>query len=203
MLIRGVMAGVAIAAPVGPVNILTASRTLLKGPRSGLLSGLGAAAADTVYGSIAGFSISFVIGFLLREERWIRIYGGILLIAIGVWYFQKKPSSLKERRDEGGGHSDFVSTFLLTLTNPTTVLSYLAVLAALGAASRESVWHTVFLVLGIFSGSMTWWIILVMISNRFRNRFNDRTLRWMNRVAGFAIGGFGAASMILGLTGNK
>jgi threonine/homoserine/homoserine lactone efflux protein len=200
MLVRGLMAGVAIAAPVGPVNILTASRTLLKGRRSGLVSGLGAATADTIYGSIAGFSISFVIAFLIREERWIRIYGGLLLVGIGVWYFFRKPASMEEQKDNGGAHSDFVSTFLLTLTNPTTVLSFLAVLAALGAASGENWWRTLFLVAGIFAGSMAWWVVLVTVASRFRNRFNDGTLRWMNRIAGFAIGGFGAVTMILGLT---
>src|SRR5579871_1278553 len=100
LLFRGVMAGIAISAPVGPVNVLCMSRTLTKGRVAGLVSGLGAAAADTVYGAIAGFSISFVIQFLLREEFWIRLIGGTLLIGIGVLYYFKKPQSL--RQEENG-----------------------------------------------------------------------------------------------------
>src|SRR5215471_11239864 len=120
---RGVAAGFAISAPVGPVNVLIISQTLAKGRRAGVMSGLGAAAADTIYGSIAGFSISFIIQFLLREEFWIRIFGGILLIGIGVYYYLKKPKSLEEEQlQKNSPHAEFATAFLLNLTNPTTVL---------------------------------------------------------------------------------
>ena len=82
--LKGLAAGLAIAIPVGPVNVLVASRALAGGRRPGIVSGLGAAIADTLYGSIAGFSITFVIQFLLRQEFWIRVIGGILLVGIGV-----------------------------------------------------------------------------------------------------------------------
>jgi threonine/homoserine/homoserine lactone efflux protein len=199
LLIRGLIAGLIIAAPVGPVNVLCISRTLSKGRSSGLLSGLGAAAADTFYGCIAGFSITFVIQFLIREEFWIRLIGGILLVAIGISYYVKRPEVLSKNAREETNHSDFVSTFLLTLTNPTTVLSFLAVLTGLGMSQGRVHWLTLFLVLGIGCGSMLWWIILVSIVNRLRDRFNDRTMVWMNRIAGIAIGGFGIASFLLSL----
>jgi threonine/homoserine/homoserine lactone efflux protein len=197
MLIRGLLAGVAIAAPVGPVNVLCASRTISRGWRSGLFSGLGAAAADTLYGSIAGFSISLVIHFLVLERFWVRLLGGTLLLLIGVLYYFKRPPSLKENR-EVRGHSDFFSTFLLTLTNPTTVLSFLAVLAALGMDHHNVWWLTVFLVAGIFCGSMAWWIFVVSMVNRMRDRFNGAALRWMNRIAGLAIGAFGVLILMWG-----
>ena len=129
--IRGIATGLIIAAPVGPVNVLCIQRTLGKGWRSGLYSGVGAAAADTIYGAIAGFSITLVIDFLLKEQFWIRVLGGFLLIAIGVVYFFRKPIALEEKKKDESTHSDFVSTFLLTLTNPTTVLSFIAVLGGL------------------------------------------------------------------------
>lgn len=196
MLIRGLIAGLIIAAPVGPVNVLCMHRTILSGWRSGVISGIGAASADTLYGAVAGFSISFIIGFLERELFWIRFFGGILLVAIGAMYFFKNPGSFDTREEESAA-SDFRSTFLLTLTNPTTILSFLAVLGSLGMAHHRQVWLTVFLVAGIFCGSMLWWIILSSIVNRLRDRMNDRALRWMNRVAGLAIGGFGIASFLL------
>jgi threonine/homoserine/homoserine lactone efflux protein len=154
LLLRGAAAGVAISAPVGPVNVLCVSRTLSKGWFAGLISGLGAAAADTVYGAIAGFSISIVISFLIREQSRLRFFGGILLILIGVWYYFKRPQSLSATQDSQNAHSDFVTTFLLNLTNPTTVLSFLAVLAALGLSARRSVPLTLVLIGGIFVGSM-------------------------------------------------
>ena len=123
LLLRGLLTGWIIAAPVGPVNVLCVQRTIEKGWRAGVLSGVGSAAADTIYGSIAAFSISFVIQFLVREEFWIRLCGGILLIGIGIWYYFRRPKPLhksggKRKKDA----SDYASTFVLTLTNPTTVL---------------------------------------------------------------------------------
>lgn len=199
LLIRGLIAGLIIAAPVGPVNVLCISRTLTKGRAAGLISGAGAAAADAFYGSIAGFGISLVIQFLLREQFWIRLVGGILLLLIGISYYFKPPRKLTQQAQEETGHSDFVSTFFLTLTNPTTVLSFLAVLAGLGMSQARASWLTLVLVLGIFSGSLLWWIILVTAVNRLRDRFNDRAMLWMNRIAGVAIGGFGIVSFLLSL----
>ncbi len=198
--IRGIATGLIIAAPVGPVNVLCIQRTLGKGWRAGLVSGLGAAAADTIYGSIAAFSITLVIDFLLREQFWIRVLGGLLLIVIGVLYYFRRPKTLQEEKEEEVTHSDFVSTFLLTLTNPTTVLSFIAVLATLGMKEQRSPVMTAILVAGIFLGSMTWWTILTASVSALRSKINDQTMVWMNRIAGLAIGGFGVVNIILGET---
>jgi threonine/homoserine/homoserine lactone efflux protein len=197
--IRGVAAGLIIAAPVGPVNVLCIRRTLEKGWKSGMLSGFGAALADTLYGAVAGFSISLVIQFLVREEFWIRLIGGILLIGIGTVYYLKSPGSLKGDKgdDDKSANSDFVSTLLLTATNPTTVLSFLAVLATLGLGEHRPLWQTSFLVAGIFFGSMTWWTILASGVNLLRGKVTDQSMRWMNRVAGIAIGAFGLVNVLL------
>jgi threonine/homoserine/homoserine lactone efflux protein len=198
LFLRGVIAGVAISAPVGPVNVLCVSRTIAKGWRAGVVSGLGAAAADTFYGSIAGFSISVVIGFLIREQSKIRLFGGILLVLLGIWYYFKKPESLSKRGQDKTDHSDVVTTFLLNLTNPTTVLSFLAVLAVLGLSEHRAAWLTLIMIGGIFVGSMAWWIILTGVSNHFRDKFNDRAMLWMNRIGGIAIGAFGVVMFLLG-----
>lgn len=194
--LRGVLTGLIIAAPVGPVNVLCIQRTIEKGWRSGIVSGVGAAAADTIYGSVAGFSMSLVIAWLIREQFWIRLIGGFVLLLIGVLYYFKKPKSLKEPCKDTT-HSDFVSTFFLTLTNPTTVLSFIAVLAVLGVDHKRPWWMTIFLVAGIFIGSMAWWLILTGTVNKLRNKITDRTMLWMNRVAGIAIGAFGVLNFIL------
>jgi threonine/homoserine/homoserine lactone efflux protein len=196
LLFRGVLAGLAISAPVGPVNVLCISRTLTKGRLAGFMSGLGAAAADTVYGAIAGFSISFVIQFLLREEFWLRLCGGSLLIVIGIVYYFKKPQSLREQ-SSSSAHSDFISAFLLNLTNPTTVLSFLAILAVLGMGHHRARWLTVLLIAGIFCGAMLWWLVLIAGTSRFREKFDDKAMLWMNRIAGLAIGAFGIVTLAL------
>ena len=199
LLLHGALAGLAISAPVGPVNVLCVSRTITKGRGAGIVSGLGAAAADTLYGSIAGFSISFVIAWLIREQFWIRLVGGMLLIAIGAVYYFKRPKSLQESTQRKSAGSDIATTFLLTLTNPTTVLSFLAVLAVLGLGEHRHWTLTLFLVIGIFTGAMFWWILLALLAGHFRERFNDRAVVWMNRIAAFAIGGFGLITMALAL----
>ena len=201
LFLRGAIAGVAISAPVGPVNVLCISRTLTKGWFSGLVSGAGAAAADTFYGSLAGFSISIVISFLIREQSKLRLFGGLLLMLIGLWYYFKKPDSLSKHRNSAD-HSDFVSTFLLTLTNPTTVLSFLAVLAVLGLSERRAAWLTLILVGGIFIGAMVWWLILIGVTNKLRDKFDDNALFWMNRIGGIAIGMFGLVMFSIGLKGE-
>ncbi len=201
LLMAGVLVGLMIAMPVGPVNILCIHRTIEGGWKSGVISGLGAAAADMFYGAVAGFSITLVVQFLLREQFWIRFLGGILLVVIGIAYFFKRPESLSaQTQDRSNAYSDLRSTFLLTLTNPTTVLSFIAILAALGVGHQGHWWLTAFLVVGIFCGSMAWWIVLSSIVNLFRDRFNDRVLLVMNRLAGVLIGGFGIAAIVLSRT---
>jgi threonine/homoserine/homoserine lactone efflux protein len=196
LLLRGAAAGVAISAPVGPVNVLCISRTLTKGRLSGVIAGLGAATADTFYGAIAGFSISVVIGLLIRNEFWVRLVGGILLIGIGARYYFKRPGSLEGARKEPGG-SVYATALLLNLTNPTTVLSFLAVLAALGMRHHREWWLTLLVVAGIFCGAMLWWTTLALVAGRFRSRFHAGAMVWMNRIAGLAIAGFGAITLIL------
>jgi len=197
LFLRGVAAGFAISAPVGPVNVLCVSRTITKGWQAGVVSGLGAAFADTFYGAVAGFSISIVISFLIREQSKLRLFGGILLVLLGIWYYCKRPGELS-KSSNGADHSDLVTTFLLNLTNPTTVLSFLAVLAVLGLSEQRAAWLTLVMIGGIFTGSMIWWLILTAITNHFRERFNDRAMLWMNRIGGIAIGAFGVVMFVLG-----
>ena len=198
LLWKGLAAGFAIAAPVGPVNVLVISRAIEKGWKTGVVSGIGAALADTFYGAIAGFSISFVIDFLMREKRPIRLAGGILLLAIAVVYAGRKPHPPHGKRRDQASHSDLVSTLLLTLTNPTTVLSFLVVLSALGMEGKRPVWLTSVLVGGIFCGSMTWWIVLTAIGTRLRDRFDEHAMVVMNRIAAAAIGAFGVFTFLMG-----
>jgi threonine/homoserine/homoserine lactone efflux protein len=195
--IRGLAAGLIIAAPVGPVNVLCIRRSLQKGWRAGILSGVGAALADTVYGGIAGFGISLVIAFLIREEFWFRMIGGIVLVAIGVIYYLQPPQKLTASEDKSSAHSDIVSTFLLAATNPTTILSFLVVLATLGLGQQRPLWQTSLLVGGIFCGSMAWWIILASGANMLRDKMTDQSMVWLNRIGGIAIGLFGLLNVIL------
>jgi threonine/homoserine/homoserine lactone efflux protein len=196
LLIRGALAGLAISAPVGPVNVLCVRRTLAKGRMAGLISGLGAATADTMFGAIAGYSISFIIALLLKEEFWIRLIGGALLVGVGCAYYFRKPKPLAEARKESA-HSAYFSSLLLCLTNPTVILSFMAVLAGLGMGGLKQRSLTLIVVLGIFLGSMLWWSFLALVAGHFRHRITDAAMGWMNRIAGIAIGAFGIVTLLL------
>jgi threonine/homoserine/homoserine lactone efflux protein len=201
--LRGLAAGFIIAAPVGPVNVLCIQRTLEKGWKPGMVAGTGAAVGDSLYGGIAGFSISIINQFLIQEEFWFRLLGGLLLMVIGVVYYFRQPPTIAAGttgdtgKNANSAHSDFAAAFLLTVANPTTVLSFLTVLATLGLGRHRSAWETSLLITGIFCGSMTWWLILASGASLLRGRITDYTMGWMNRVAGIAIGGFGLVNVVL------
>lgn len=195
---RGLLAGLAIAVPVGPVNVLCLNRTLEKGWRSGLISGIGVATADAFYGGIAAFSVRIVIAFLRSQETPIKLIGGLLLIGLGIRYWMRPPGGVGRSGADEGGHTDFASAFLLTMANPTTVLSFLAVLAALGTASPGDHPVTLLVVAGIFWGSMAWWILLASLANRLRDRFDQSGMVWINRIAALAIGAFGIFTFVSG-----
>jgi threonine/homoserine/homoserine lactone efflux protein len=195
---HGLITGLIIAAPVGPVNVFCVRQTLTQGWRSGLLSGLGAAVVDTLYGSVAAFSITVIIRILVYQQFRIRLFGGILLLIIGIAYLFKRPVLFDSPGYSEDAHSGFVPAFLLNLMNPMAVLSFLAVLAALGLGYPMRWRSTLLVVCGIFCGSMVWWILLSAVVNRLRSQFTPRLVIYMNRVAGLAIGGFGVALMVIG-----
>jgi threonine/homoserine/homoserine lactone efflux protein len=189
--LKGVIIGFIIAAPLGPIGILCARRTLTEGRRAGFFSGMGAAAADVLYGFIAAFGLTLVSDILFNHQFLFRLAGGTVLVFLGIRTFMAIPaeqdprSVLKTTRRFAGM---FTSTFLLTLTNPMTILSLAAVFAGFGLAGiRGNIVSAIVLVSGLFLGSVLWWLFLVAMFSIFRRRFNHQELRWINRIAGTII----------------
>jgi threonine/homoserine/homoserine lactone efflux protein len=188
---KGAVLGFSIAAPVGPIGILCIRRTLAKGRRAGFASGLGAAAADLVYGAIAAFGITAVSNLLVRQQGAIRTVGGLFLCYLGSRLFVARPSEGRER-DAGFG-----ATFVLTLANPMTILSFAAVFAGLGLAARSgSAADGALLVAGVFAGSCAWWLLLSAAADRFRTRITGAKMRWVNRASGVLVAAFGVAALL-------
>lgn len=192
--ITGLIAGFVIAVPVGPINVLCVRRTIMHGRLVGLVSGLGAAAADTLFGAIAAFGLVFIYTLLLTERFWLGIGGTAILIVIGIRTLLAEPPRPQASPDPPNLLGDFTSTFFLTLTNPVTILSFLAAFSAFGIQGDERIglddW---LLLLGVFIGSTAWWLILTTSVGLFHGKFDDRTLRWANRIAGLVILAFAAA----------
>jgi threonine/homoserine/homoserine lactone efflux protein len=197
--IRGLLIGLSIAAAVGPMSILCIQRTLNKGQLYGLVSGLGIATADGVYGSIAAFGLTLITNFLIHEQIWIRLLGGLFLIYLGVKTILSKPSEraavLNAKTNSYLGA--YASTFLLTLTNPLTILSFAAIFAGIGVGSAsKSFFSAAIVVLGVFSGSTLWWIILTSGISLLRKKLDLRWLLWINRISGAIITLFGIGSLL-------
>jgi len=158
---RGAAIGFSIAAPVGPIGVLCIRRTLADGRAAGFVSGLGAAAADAVYGGIAGFGLTAISSLLLTRQGVLRLIGGAFLCYLGARTFFSRPAPGGTSLSGAGLTRGFGSTFLLTLTNPTTILSFAAVFAGLGAVGpTRGLGSAVTLVSGVFLGSALWWLTL-------------------------------------------
>lgn len=202
--LKGLLLGFSIAAPVGPIGVLCIRRTLANGRAAGFVSGVGAATADAMYGSIAAFGLTVVSSFLTSQETVLRLVGGAFLCYLGVKTLLAQPAeraataegTCPERRRRDGLAGSYASTFLLTLTNPMTIISFVAVFAGLGFVSGDSDFvAAASLVLGVFGGSAAWWLLLSSSVALFRARFDLRALLWVNRVSGFVILSFGALAL--------
>ena len=197
--IRGLLIGLSIAATIGPMSFLCIQRTLNKGQLYGLVSGLGIATADGVYGSIAAFGLTLITNFLVSEQIWIRLIGGLFLIYLGIETILTKPAEraavLKAKSTSYFGA--YTSTFLLTLTNPLTILSFTAIFAGIGVGSAsKSILSATAVVIGVFTGSTLWWISLTSGISLLDKKITSQWLLWINRISGSIITLFGMVALL-------
>lgn len=213
MLLKGFILGFSIAAPVGPIGLLCIQRTLARGRMHGFVSGLGAATADMLYGMVAALGFGAVMQFLLGLQFWLQLAGGLFLLWLGARILyregltQRTPPAIpspdrspptachliddKLRPADAGVLRGFASIFVLTLANPATILSFIAVFAAMGLGSVPDKSSAALLVSGVFLGSATWWLCLSFISGLLRGHLNDGRMRAVNLVAGGCITALG------------
>ena len=197
LLARGFLLGLSIAAVLGPIGLLCVRRTLVGGFAVGFVSGLGAATADASYAAIAGFGVSAVAALLVDQRLWLRVVGGAFLVYLGLRTVGAMPS---QRAAEVGATrlvGAYTSTLVLTLSNPMTILSFAGVFAGigLGSVSAASIDAALALVLGVFAGSATWWLVLASVTARLRSRLTTRRLRVVNIASGLLILGFGVQAL--------
>ncbi len=196
-LFKGMILGFSIAAPVGPIGLLCIRRTLAEGRASGFLSGIGAATADAFYGFVAAFGLTVVSEFLLNYQILIRLIGACFLFYLATKIFLSKPAEKSAGAEAAVSlWRSYVSTVFLTLTNPTTILSFIAIFAGLGVVGgNRNYGGSGLLVLGVFLGSALWWLILSGGVGLFKNRIGAAGLVWVNRASGLLIAGLGAVSV--------
>lgn len=193
--LKGIAVGIVIAVPVGPVGVLCIRRTIFHGKLAGLVSGLGAATADAVFGGIAGFGLTVVSDWLLGYEDWLRAAGGCYLIYVGgSALLSGAPAKPASPRDPESLLGDYASTFALTLTNPVTILAFLGIFAAVGLSGEAAtLGRAAMLVVGVWVGSLVWWLALAFGGGLFFHSFEPQRLSWINRVSGVILLLCGAA----------
>jgi threonine/homoserine/homoserine lactone efflux protein len=190
-IVRGLVIGLSIAAPVGPIGVLCIRRSLAGGSLVGLVTGLGAASADALYGCIAGFGLTAISRFLIGQEFWLSLLGGGFLSYLGIRTFGSRPAEKTSQEKTCDLPAAYLSTLFLTLTNPMTILSFMAVFAGLGLGERPDYFNASALVTGVFIGSALWWFLLSSSVALFRSRITVEWMSSVNRVSGVVILAFG------------
>lgn len=184
---KGIVLGFSIAAPVGPIGLLVLRRSLAGGMRAGFVCGLGAAAADLCYGALAVFGVTLLASW----QRPAALIGGVLLCWLAWQTLRSQPG---EQAAQGSG---FWSTFLLTVSNPMTILAFAAMVAGVGASAPG--WF----VGGVFTGSMVWWAMLSTAASLLRQKVTPGAFVWINRVAACVLFGFGVRALSGPLLGGS
>lgn len=197
-LIKGIVIGFSIAAPIGPIGLLCIKRSMVRGPAAGLVTGLGAATADAFYGCIAGFGLTFITGFLLDMKTELHVIGGLFLCFMGWQTMRQKPRRQNEPDSAFKGFSlSYLSALFLTLTNPMTIMAFMAIFAGLGLAGSENGYtSSSILVAGVFTGSSLWWIILTFGIARLGQRLSQNIQERTNRLTSIVLILFGIWALV-------
>lgn len=185
---QSLLIGLSIAAPVGPIGLLVIQRTLQRGARIGLATGLGAAVADALYGAVGAFGVSWVIDALVGARVPLALGGGAFLLWLAWRTWRAAPATQAAQAGGGGLVASFAGTFVLTLSNPATIFSFIAVFGTLGARlAGGSPWT---MIAGVLAGSALWWLLLSTGVARLRSRFDARAQAWVNRGSALLLAGF-------------
>ena len=197
LLLKGVIIGILIAAPVGPVGVLCIRRTINDGWPAGLIAGSGAALADALYGAVAAFGIVYVSDFILDNQVLLKLIGGGLLIIIGAkMIYDRSPvvthpdidTESDDQQLQQNPFSEFVTTFFITLTNPGTIIAFIAIFAGLGIANySDKPISASILVAGVFIGALAWWTSLNLFVGRFDHKIGINIQRRIHLISGAVI----------------
>ena len=190
LLWKGILTGLAVSIPLGPLGILCIQRTVNRNWKSGIFSGMGVATADSTYALIAGFGLSFVMDFIKTYELYFKLVGLFVLILLGIYIYRSNPTKqIQEYKRRGSSHlQDFLTTFLVTLSNPLSVFVFVAIFTSYSIVLQFSHLLEAFLTIGgIFIGGTLWWITITGFANLFRHKVTINALFWANRVIGLGV----------------
>ncbi len=190
LFIKGIIIGLAVSIPLGPIGILIIQRTVNKNRISGFLTGVGASLTDIFYAIIAGFSLTFIVDFIRVHHLTFHILGALIVFLLGAYIFRKNPvHDMRKYRRQGSSYSqDLISSFLITFPNPMVIFVFLAVFASSGVVFHiDQPYHALIHIIGIFTGASLWWLALINLVSSFKHKFSLKVLWWFNKIAGALI----------------
>jgi len=192
LFVKGCLIGFSIAMPVGPIGLMCIRHSLISGAIAGVIVGLGAASADALYGALAGFGVTAVAHFFAAYGQYVQWLGAAFLCYLGTATFFARSKETLEDSGDIRGYRLYLTTFVLTLTNPLTILSFAAIYAGLGIGGESNGLELALATTtGVFAGSAIWWLLLSCAAALFRHKMGADTAIWLNRISGMAILGFG------------
>lgn len=198
LFIQGIIIGLTLAVPVGPISLVCIHRTVANGRLHGIISGLGVATADSFYAAVAFLGLTAVSGLIIRNQSLFRFLAGIALILVGIQVFRSIPSVVSAGGGEEPYLQDYLSLFAIAAANPLTIIFFITILPGFGVVAQgTTIIAAVPFVAGVFSGSAIWWIILSFSLGSVRTRLSTGSLRQINRISGILIACFGAGILVL------
>jgi threonine/homoserine/homoserine lactone efflux protein len=200
-LLVGFAIGMAMSVPVGPLGMIVVKRILLRGPRGGMVSGLGMACGDVVFTSVAIFGVSWIHAWLVQYRYSIEIVGGIIIFFLGLWSFRHfKPSDLTQVFSAADAAKDFASTLVVTIANPQTIIGFsTAFTITAGMYSLETTGHALELVGGVFLGTASWWICFSLLLGRVRRSLNENVICNLHQSAAIFVAILGLGLVLHGV----
>lgn len=194
--LKGLIIGFAMAVPIGPVGVLCIRKTLAEGHSRGMIIGVGAATADSLFGIIAAFGLTFISDVIATQHLWLSLAGGVVLLILGIRTLTLKRKDPVDRLDNKGWLGSYISAFFLALTNPLTIFAFIAVFAVFGLGHSIEIISACMLVLGVFTGSCLWFLTLSYVATLFRKNLEAGGLSWVNKIAGVLIIMSGLAAFV-------
>ena len=196
ILLKGIAAGFIVAVPLGPVGILCFRRVLTGRRLIGLMTVFGAGLADSIYGSAAAFGLTAVSRALLTHREGLRAAGGVLLLFLGVKMIRARAPAATGEASMGRLPAAFLSAFLLMAANPSVILSFLVVFAALDLGAVQGYSQMAWLGPGVFVGSSAWWFVYILARSGINHKFRGASLHYIDVCAGLLVCAFGLWQLV-------
>jgi threonine/homoserine/homoserine lactone efflux protein len=196
--IQGIIIGLTLAVPIGPISLLCIQRTIADGRLHGVISGLGVSTADSFYAAITVLGLTVISSLIVTYQYLFRSLAGVILVLIGIRVFMLVPAGVSEKSEHETYFKDYLSMVVIAIANPMTLIFFLVILPGFGVIIQESAFlPAAGFVAGVFFGSAVWWMILCGSVGSVRSRISVKNLGLINRISGVLISCFGAGMLIL------